>query len=561
MNSSYWDRKLVQRRRFLAAGGTTMLGAAGAVLVGCGGDDDSSQRESGSPTAAGSISTAAAPTTSAPTHQGGLFISGAGNAASDHLDVQQSVHPGILKFSQYANDGLMALDEPTPGDLTIKPMLIESWEQPDDQTVVLHVRRGVKFANIAPANGRAMTAADIAFSLRRMGTDNAKFPRRSWFAPVDQITTPDDYTVRITTKRPYAALMQLLAHPWTVAIDSATVAQDGDQLKHMVGTGPFIAKRVELSVQVDFERNPDYWDASKPHLDAFRFIAIPDNAAQLAAFRTGQLNLVMPNTDVLAKFRDENPGAREVICPSPGIGMAGFNIRRAPFSDPRVRRAIANAVDIPAWLDALAKGDGQQTGPMPAYYKPWALSKEKLLYTKPDLQKAKDLMKAAGLENGFKMGTITTSRVDYQGSAIQMQADLKQLNIDVDIKVQPTSTEYSNKIFVQRDFDGMNGQDFAPDDPDQLSLKFHSQSDQNWTGYSNPAVDALFDKQSQTIDYAQRRAIVDEIQATLMDEVAIMWTFVLNQHSFYTKTAGNMRRSPMNGNEDRYEARNLFFSA
>jgi ABC-type transport system substrate-binding protein len=419
----------------------------------------------------------------------------------------------------------------------------------------------VKFANVAPANGRALTAKDVAFSLTRMGTDNAKFPRRSWFTPVDQITTPDDYTVRITTKRPYAAFLQLLAHPWTVVIDSETVKADGDQVKRMVGSGPYIAKRIEPSVQAEFERNPDYWEAGKPYMDTFRFIAIPDPAAQLAAFRSGQLSVVNPAADIREKFRSENPDAREVIAPTPGIGLAGFNIRKAPFNDMRVRQAIANAVDIPGWLQALVKGDGQQTGPMPAFYKPWALPPEKILYQKPNLQKAKDLMKAAGQENGFKMGSITLSRVDYGGAAIQMQADLKQLNIEVDIQVQPTSTEYSNKIFVQRTFEGMNGGNFAPDDPDQLSDTYHSKATQNWTGYSNATVDGLFEKQSMTIDYKERRAIVDQIQAILMDEVATLWTFVVNDHNFYVKNSGNMRRSPMNGNFDRYEARNLFYSA
>jgi peptide/nickel transport system substrate-binding protein len=557
---NYWDRKLMQRRRFLAAGGVTALGAASVALVGCGSDEDSSDVP-GEPTSPQSVATAPAPTTSAAPRRGGVFISGAGNAASDHLDIQQSVHPGILKWSQYVNDGLMILDEPTPGDLTIKPMLVEAWEQPDPQTVILRIRKGVKFANVAPANGRALNAKDVAFSLTRMGTDNAKFPRRSWFTPVDQITTPDDYTVRITTKRPYAAFLQLLAHPWTVVIDSETVKADGDQVKRMVGSGPYIAKRIELSVQAEFERNPDYWDAGKPYMDTFRFIAIPDPAAQLAAFRSGQLSVVNPTPDIRDKFRSENPDAREVIAPTPGIGLAGFNIRNAPFNDMRVRQAIANAVDIPAWLQALVKGDGQQTGPMPAFYKPWALPKEKILYQKPNLQKAKDLMKAAGLEEGFKMGSITLSRVDYGGAAIQMQADLKQLNIDVDIQVQPTSTEYSNKIFVQRTFEGMNGGNFAPDDPDQLSDTYHSKATQNWTGYSNSTVDALFEKQSMTLDYKERRAIVDQIQAILMDEVATLWTFVVNDHNFYVKNSGNMRRSPMNGNFDRYEARNLFYSA
>ncbi|MGE3074454.1 MAG: ABC transporter substrate-binding protein [Dehalococcoidia bacterium] len=534
------------------------MAIAAAALVGCGsGDDDDDDVQ---PTA--QVQTPApAPTTAAPPRSGGLFTTSAQNATSDHLDVQQSSHPGILNWSQYANDGLMILDEPVPGDLTIKPQLIESWEQPDSTTLLLKVRKGVKFANIPPANGRALTSKDIVFSLQRMATDSPKYPRRTWFTPVDSITAPDDYTVKIVTKRPYAAFLQLLAHPWTVVIDSETVKQDGDQIKHLVGTGPYIAKRVEINVEADFDKNPDYWDTGKPYLDSWKFLSIPDNAAQLAAFRSGQLDLCAPNPDVREKFKSENPGAREVIAPSVGNALVAFNIRKKPFDDPRVRQAIANAVDIPAWLEALFNGDGQRTAPMPTYYTPWALPKDALKFNKPDLKTAKELLNAAGYGDGFKMGSVTLGSVLYQGSAIQMQADLRSLNIEVDIQVQPTSIDYTNKVFVNHEFEAVNGQDFAPDDPDQLGDKFRSDSTQNWSGYSNPKVDELFTKQSQTLDHTERRAIVDDIQKTLIDDVASLWTFIVYQHTFYKSTTGNMRRSPMNGNQDRWEARNLFFSA
>ena len=98
-------------------------------------------------------------------------------------------------------------------------------EQPDATTIILKIRKGVKYANVAPANGRVMTARDVVFSLKRMATDDAKFPRRTWFKQVDSIEATDDNTVRIKTKQPYAALMYLLGSPWMVVISPEQVTR------------------------------------------------------------------------------------------------------------------------------------------------------------------------------------------------------------------------------------------------------------------------------------------------------------------------------------------------
>src|SRR5690606_17091011 len=134
--------------------------------------------------------------------------------------------------------------------------------------------------------------------------------------------------------------------------------------------------------------------------------------------------------DLREKFRSENPEAREVIAPSVGNALVAFNHRVKPFDDPRVRQAIAHAVDIPAWLTALFNDDGQRTPPMPTYYKPWALDESVLPFNKPDLKTAKELLTAAGYPDGFKTSSTTLGSVLYEGSAIQMQEDLRPLNIE-----------------------------------------------------------------------------------------------------------------------------------
>jgi peptide/nickel transport system substrate-binding protein len=243
-----------------------------------------------------------------------------------------------------------------------------------------------------------------------------------------------------------------------------------------------------------------------------------------------------------------------------GIGILAFNNRKAPFTDPKVRQAIANAVDLPGWMDVLVKGDGQQTGPMYAGYKTWALPQDKLLYQKPDIKKAKELLKAAGMEAGFKTTTITLASATYQGQAIQLKEDLRALNIDVDIQVVPTA-DYTRRAFVEHDFDMVSGQDFSADDPDQLGDRYTSTAPQNWTGYVNTDVDKLFAQQSRETDPTKRRTIVDQIQQQMMQDVPALFTFISNGHYFYPGNVRGNRRSPLNANAERLEARGLYYTA
>ena len=104
----------------------------------------------------------------------------------------------------------------------------------------------------------------------------------------------------------------------------------------------------------------------------------------------------------------------------------------------------------------------------------------------------------------------------------------------------------------------MSGQDFSADDPDILGDRYISTSPQNYTGYANSQVDTWFSQQSQTIDQKQRRATVDQIQQKLMEEVPALFTFISNAHYFYAGNLRGNRRSPLNANAERLEARGMY---
>ena len=127
-----------------------------------------------------------------------------------HLNISFLPH----NISTLIYNGLVRLpygyEQKDPYDLTIMPDLAERWEYTDDKTVVFYLRKGVKFHNKPPVNGREVKAADVKYSLERFA---AKSGFRARFADVDHIDVVDDYTVKIVTKHPFAPLLLQLATP------------------------------------------------------------------------------------------------------------------------------------------------------------------------------------------------------------------------------------------------------------------------------------------------------------------------------------------------------------
>lgn len=558
----YWDLKSRSRRRFLGAAALGVAGASAAAVVGCGSDSKAPATKAVSSRAASAAATAAASgiaSTTTPTPQaGGTFTTWDQGVQINNPDIQQTTSSGTQALAQYVQDGLMMLDEEKSGQFTLKPQLVTSWEQADPTTLVLKVRDGVKFANVAPLNGRALTADDVVYSLKRMATATASFPRHNWFKDVASWEATDPTTVKITTKQPVAALTYFLAHPWTTVIAKEQVDQDGGQLKTLMGSGPYILDSLNVGNQAVFKRNPDYWDQGRPLLDSWKFISLTDQSARMAAFKSGQVDYTDVPKDVLSTFAGQNPSAKQMVSPLVGIYLIGFNNRRAPYSDVRVRQAIASAVDIDGWIDVILGGDGLRTGPMAAAFPKWAIPREKLPYLTPDLKKAKDLLQAAGVPDGFKLNTITFgTQPSWVNQAVQMQQDLAQIGIEVTIE-RLSAADYQTRLFAKHDFDVVNGGDYAAGDPSELADRYSSSGATNWAGYANATVDKLFTQQASTLDATERQDLVTQLQMTMMEDVASDFTMIMLNRYFYNPKAQSFRVSALNGNAERWDARQTF---
>jgi peptide/nickel transport system substrate-binding protein len=252
-----------------------------------------------------------------------------------------------------------------PGTFAVEPDLAERWEEPDDTTVVFYLRRGVRWHNKPPVNGRELTAEDVKFSFDRFLTEKGN-PLKFMLDPVDRVEVVDRYTVRFRLKEPFVWLVNMLANPtgtWIVARELVDKYGDLKRPETAIGTGPFVLDRYEPNVKTIFRRNPDYFRPGQPSVDGVEWLVLEDDSVGLATYRTGQIDCgpwhwwaVRQQDLPLIKKSAPHLVYQDLLSNvTTGIYM---RTDKAPFNDVRVRRAVSHAIDRQAVIDAVyVKGE------------------------------------------------------------------------------------------------------------------------------------------------------------------------------------------------------------
>jgi peptide/nickel transport system substrate-binding protein len=182
--------------------------------------------------------------------------------------------------------------EVQPGIFTVEPDLAERWEALDDTTYVFHLRRGVKWHNKPPVNGRELVAEDVKFTYDRFLTDPGN-ANRYMLDRVERVEVVDRYTVKFVLKEPFVWLVNALAYPWSMWIIAPEVVQQFGDLKKpetAIGTGPFLLEHYEPNVKTVFKRNPEYFRGDQPYIDGVEWLVLEDESTGLAMYRTGQID-------------------------------------------------------------------------------------------------------------------------------------------------------------------------------------------------------------------------------------------------------------------------------
>ncbi len=449
---------------------------------------------------------------------------------------------GVDAFSERIDDLLFDSLVRRDDHFNLQPWLAERWEIPDPQTYIFHLRHGVRFHN-----GQPLTARDVKWTFDSLLSGKLRSAKTSSYAQVSSMEAPDDYTVIFHLKQPFAPMLWNLSNG-TVGI--VPYGSGDDFNRHPIGSGPFRFVSAQQDKNVIVERNPDYW-AAHAKLPRIEFKVIPDATTEALELRKQSadvaINSLVPDT-VVALERDRNL----TVMQAPGTIYAylAMNLRDPTLKDVRVRRAIAYAIDVRPIIHYLLRDEAR-----PAYSilppQHWAYDGEVARYPH-DPERARQLLDAAGYPAvkgvRFHITMKTSTDASTRLLAAVLQQQLREVGIALDIRTFEFATFFSDVTKGAYQIHSLRWVGASNLDPDIFEHVFDTASfapkRANRTYYSNPRVDELIREGRSTLDQEKRKAIYDQIQQILAEDLPYINLWYLDNVLVHTKRVHGIELGP-----------------
>ena len=427
---------------------------------------------------------------------------------SKSLDIHQGNDGFSLRANRLIYSRLVEADE----NMQIHPGLAESWKQLDDKTMQFNLRKGIKFHN-----GDDFTAEDVKFSFERMMNS----PRIAFvLPPIERIDIVDDYTVNIVTKTPFGPLLAHLSHPALGMVSKKLLTENPEALKEKpIGTGSYKFKEWIYGDKLVLEKNEDFYDKNERGLKYIIFKNVVEASNRAIGLETGEIDIATPISSVDEENIKNNPKLQLLTKPSISYTYIGMNMTKVPLNDIRVRKAINYAIDKQAIIDVILNGNGKiATSPIAPGVFGFTDKTKNYEY---NVEKAKELMKEAGYENGFTTSILVFSGEANTQTAEIVQAYLKEIGIDLKIEIVEVSAYWDmTERGVHNLFLGSWG--VVTGDADYgLYAMYHSSAKGgagNRDFYENEKVDELLDKAKTEIDPETRKKLYEEAQILIVND-------------------------------------------
>ncbi|AEB07322.1 extracellular solute-binding protein family 5 [Coriobacterium glomerans PW2] len=433
----------ITRRGFLAAGIATTAVAAGLGLAGCKG---ASKDAKGSGSAGGSSSSDLLKA-----DKDGFVVRATktdSKAKSNDATIAvetpvKELHP--MNWSDgtsgnvvlYIYDSLLAYDK----DMKFVPRLAKSWEISDDAlTYTFHLRDDVTFTDGSAFDSSVVLtnyqqAIDKKNNWRRRRTFIETIDENTEVTRVNSAEAPDESTVVFHLAKPFAPFLNSMAQFFII---SGKVVTDSshDYMKESAGSGPFKLKEYSQGDHTTLVRNDDYWGKA-PKIDSVTFREVPEAGSRIAMLQTGEVQVAYPvPADQVATIRSAG-NINLLSIPSTTMRYVTLNNDVKPLDDVRVRQALNYALNQQDYVDVMYAGAATPaTSVLPATV-PGYKEQKPFDY---DIEKAKSLLKEAGLEDGFSIEMIgDNSSQETKGMTFVMQ-QLAKINVKVDVKPGDAAT-------------------------------------------------------------------------------------------------------------------------
>ena len=496
----------------------TMTMALGACTGSKSGDESSGQNQTAQ-TQEGTASTAQGGGDGAGSDQAGperTSITIAIPQDIDSLDPHEAKAAGTREVLFNIYEGLVKPDQ--NGDM--KPALATEWTISDDATVyTFTLRDGVQFHD-----GTTVTAEDIKYSLTRCMDEQTESYQKSLSA-IDSIEITDPSHLVITLSQGDSEFLTQL----TTAVIPAS---NTDTKTNPIGTGPYkFVSRVPQK-NVELTKFSDYWDQDNAaHIDDVILKVESDNAAVTIGLQAGSIDMFCRLTTEMC---DQLMGVQDVVIDEGTMNLVVamyLNHQVAPFDNLKVRQAMNYACDVKQIMDIMFDGKGEQiySSVFPAFTKYFDDSLNDSYAT--DLDKAKELLKEAGYEDGFTFtATIPSNYQQYIDMAQILKEQYAQIGVTMEIqKVEWNS--WLSDVYGNREYEAtIVGVDASTLAASALLSRFESTAHNNFINFNSAAYDAAYQSAVNAIDDHEKTASYKECARILNEEAANV--YIMDMPSF-----------------------------
>ena len=410
-------------------------------------------------------------------------------------------------------------------DLRLRPGLATSWKPNTDGSVwTFALRKGVKFHN-----GKTMGADDVIATIDRLADPKNSSNALSAFTGVlskGGVKKVDDNTVEFHLDAPNGNFPYYISSDnYNTIIIPADYA--GDFEKNFVGTGPFKLDKYTPKVGASFVRNDDYWgEKALPARTEFTFFA--DMEPQVLALQGHQVDIIsqLPVIQGIALLSDPNVNILSIK--SSAHTQVHMRNDMAPFTDKRVRRAVALCVERKKLIKGLFRDRADIGNDSP--FAPVFPSTDKTVAQRTrDIAQAKQLLADAGFPNGFTVKLTTEKYLEIPEYAQVIQQGVRDAGITIDLNVESQDAYYGKAVFGQSDWldSTMGITDYGQRGVPNVYLRAPLLSDGTWNGahFKNPEYDSLVNQFGRTGDLGGQRAVATKIQNLLLDETPIIFAY------------------------------------
>jgi peptide/nickel transport system substrate-binding protein len=517
----------LSRRDFLRRGAVVGISVPvlGAVLSACGG--------SSSPAPAASTSGSAAPGAAGATIKAGIVV------PTGEINPLTVADQGGLDMLAQTGEYLCLSDQ----HLMLQPVLAESWSANTAADVwTFKIRQGVKFHN-----GAALTADDVVYTYK-LQTDPKKASNAlSAFGGAlvpSGVKKVDDFTVEFHLEAANGNFPYLTSSDNYNMIIIPNNYDPASWQGSFVGTGPFVMKSYTPKVGASFTRNEQYW-GTKALPAATEFTFYDSQTPTILALTGGTI-------DVVGQFSVSGgeqllaAGAPYNIIRLKSSAHRELSMRcdKAPFTDPRVRQAIALTLDRPAIVQALFKGFADLGNDSP-FAPDFPSTNTSVPQRKQDIAKAKSLLSAAGHSSGFSTQLVTEQLLEIPQYAQIVAQEAKAIGVDIKLKVESSAAYYGKATFGNSDWldATMSLVDYGHRSVPNVFLTAPLVTTDAKTGtgpwnaahFNNTQYDSLVKQYVAAVDLSTQRTIAGKIENLLLDQTPIIFAYFYNYLSASAK--------------------------